>query len=96
MSTDIACVKTACIMVRFYDEIQGRIVSRFWELEQVFCENDPTGAEAGATAARLDEAMFTASDGCNVIIGNTNSVKTRLMELCAKCIWHKSIEPEKA
>lgn len=38
--TDISSVKTACIMVRFYDEESCGIVSTFWELCQLFSQND--------------------------------------------------------
>lgn len=52
-STDISSVKTACIMVRFYDEESCSIVSTFWELCQLFSQNDAQGAKEGASAERL-------------------------------------------
>ncbi|XP_022160426.1 uncharacterized protein LOC111026619 isoform X2 [Myzus persicae] len=35
-STDIACQSTMCVVVRFYDHESKIVVSRFWELLQVF------------------------------------------------------------
>lgn len=94
-STDIASVKTACILVRLYSEINGRIVTRFWNLEQIFHANDPRSTEEGASAKRLfemlqetfrsrdipyDNVIGFASDGCNVMMGCKNSVASRMKE----------------
>lgn len=94
-STDIASVKTACVLVRLYSETNGRIVTRFWNLEQIFNANDPRGTEEGASANRLfemlqetfrsrdipyDNVIGFASDGCNVMMGCRNSVASRMKE----------------
>lgn len=34
-STDIACESIICVVVRFYDQDHGKIVSRFWDLIRV-------------------------------------------------------------
>ncbi|XP_051168521.1 uncharacterized protein LOC127286207 [Leptopilina boulardi] len=96
-STDISSVKTFCILVRFYAENCGKILSRFWDLQQVFTESDPDGAEEGATARRLFTIMKKTfdkhqipfanvvgfgSDGCNTMMGGNNSVASRMTELC--------------
>lgn len=96
-STDISSVKTFCIIVRLYCENLGNIVSRFWDLQQVFTENDPVGAEEGATARRLFTLMKNSfekfdipfsnvigfgSDGCNTMMGCNNSFASRMKELC--------------
>lgn len=52
-STDISAVKTSCVLVMYYDEEEGGIVTDFWDLHQLFSDNDPDGAEVGATAHRL-------------------------------------------
>lgn len=50
-STDSFHVKTACIVVRYYDQKAGRITSKFWDLSSVFPKSDAeaAAAEEGAT-----------------------------------------------
>lgn len=96
-STDISSTKTSCILVRFYCQESGKIVSRFWDLQQIFNDNDPKGAEEGATARRLFNHIKSSfnkydipsknvigfgSDGSNVMMGSENSVASRMKDLC--------------
>ncbi|KAK3931257.1 Zinc finger protein 862 [Frankliniella fusca] len=77
----------------FYDEGVGRVVSRLWDLAQVFRDDNAQGAEAGATADRLHSLIMKSfdergipreniigfgSDGCNVMMGAHNSVSSRM------------------
>ncbi|XP_060871765.1 uncharacterized protein LOC132945941 [Metopolophium dirhodum] len=45
-STDIGTIKTACVVVRYYDKGSKRIESTFWELHNVFDSNNPSSATA--------------------------------------------------
>lgn len=71
--------------MRFYCRDAGRIVSRFWDLQQVFSEDDFQAVEEGATAKRLFELIKSSFDKHNVA--------SRMKELCpdlrvCKCICH--------
>lgn len=52
-STDIACQSTMCVVVRFYDDESKIVVSRFWELLQVFDTKNLDTVDKGATAENL-------------------------------------------
>ncbi|KAI4455425.1 hat family dimerization domaincontaining protein-related [Holotrichia oblita] len=88
-ATDIACVKTLCIVVRFYDKSVESVVSQFWSIVQL-AENE---AEKRATAERLYKLILDsfqemnvpfknvlgfASDGCNTMMGRRSSVSARM------------------
>ncbi|CAG5090686.1 Similar to ZNF862: Zinc finger protein 862 (Homo sapiens) [Cotesia congregata] len=94
VSTDISMTQTLCIIVRYYDEDLGRIVSHFWELCKIF--NDDS-KEVSTTAQHLfncvresfqrfsvsfDKIIGFGSDGCNAIMGKNNSVRTRFGKCC--------------
>ncbi|KAK3911427.1 Zinc finger protein 862 [Frankliniella fusca] len=93
-------VKTAAVAVRFYDKMakpKGRIVTKFWDLSDVFPKGDIEAAREGATGDRLYQLLISAftkkgiplenfigfaSDGASVMLGVNNSVMTRLKESC--------------
>ncbi|XP_026732235.1 uncharacterized protein LOC113497004 [Trichoplusia ni] len=104
-STDMSC-KTSCIMVRFYDSTAGRIVSRLYDLHDVFPKGDVAAAEEGATGARLYELMISslkANDiplenllgfGCDSAsnnVGDYNSIISRLRQECPGVILMKCV-----
>lgn len=102
--TDISTVKKSCVLVRYYDEEAGRIVSKFWDLCQVL---EP-GKATRATGVHLYQLIIASleergipkenliglgSDGCNVMMGEHNSVSSRLKRdypgiIIMKCICH--------
>lgn len=96
------------IVFRFFDESTGHVESKFWELTNVFdIKNDKQPA---ATAEHLfnciietlnrsnvplDNLIGFASDGCNVMMGSTNSVASRFRLMfpgifILKCICHSA------
>ncbi|KAJ2954866.1 hypothetical protein O0L34_g3184 [Tuta absoluta] len=109
-TTDVTSIKTACVVVRYFDEDAQKICSAFWELYKVFKENIDAGDIATANAESLFKALiesFTCrevpltnaigfgSDGCNVMMGDNNSVKTRLLNelpgiTITKCVCHSA------
>lgn len=91
-STDISSEKCSCIVVRYCDEETGNIVSKFWELVQVYCDVENS---QGANAEHLylsivnsfaeygvppENVVGFASDGTNVMMGKRNSVASRFIE----------------
>lgn len=102
-STDIGTVKTMCVVVRYYCKQQGRIVSKFWDLIQIFGDEK---AEHRSTAEHLYNAILKSfrdhsipieniigfgSDGCNTMMGCHNSVSSRFRVECPGIIIIKCI-----
>ncbi|XP_071567430.1 protein FAM200A-like [Temnothorax nylanderi] len=93
-STDISCIKTACVVVRYNDTNKKKIVSEFWELYKIY---DSSNANEGATAENLFNGIIKclenysiplsniigfAADGCSTMMGQHNSVASRFKEKC--------------
>lgn len=93
-STDVASTKTMCVVVRYYDPKIGRVVSRLWELIDLFGEEN---VDHTTIAKRLFEVLIKSfeencvplnnivgfgSDGCNTMMGCNNSVSSRFRQLC--------------
>lgn len=60
-STDVATVKTMCVIVKYYDLNLGRTVSRFWDLIQMFDDKNaaPTRVtDYSATAEKIFHAII--------------------------------------
>jgi len=96
-STDISCIKQACIVVRYFNRDIGRIVSHFFELSNVFEPKNYQKAHEGATGKNLYDCLYKSfaennipfnnvigfgSDGCNSMMGAHNSVASRMRESC--------------
>lgn len=92
-STDIACVSTMCIVVR-YNKDSG-VMTQFWDLLPVYNLNNPEQIKAGATAenfftnvihsfkkydVNVENIIGFGSDGCSVMMGKNNSVSSRMKE----------------
>lgn len=109
-TTAISTAKTACVVVRYFDEEAQKIVSAFWELYKVFKETPDSDDIPTANAENLYKALIDSltnrnvplknmigfgSDGCNVMMGDNDSVKTRLMLdfpgiIITKCVCHSA------
>lgn len=108
-STDVGSVKSMCILVKFYDSKVGFVVTSLWTLTPLFGEGDDFEAAArGATGEVIYQSILKtfvardiplenwigfASDGCNAMMGQLNSVASRLTEnlpgiTILKCICH--------
>lgn len=95
-STDVGSVKSMCILVKFYDSKVGFVVTSLWTLTPLFGEGDDFKAAArGATGEVIYQSILKtfvardiplenwigfASDGCNAMMGQLNSVASRLTE----------------
>lgn len=82
-----------CVVVRFYDYESKIVVSRFWELLQVFNTNSLDTVDKGVTAENLfniciesfkkyninlDNLLGFGSDGCSTMMGSQNSMSSRM------------------
>lgn len=60
-STDIGCVKTMCICVKYFDSLSDSFETKFFKLIQLF--EDVKSADKGATGQKLfDEVMKAFTD----------------------------------
>lgn len=92
-STDIAYTKTMCIIVRFFSSQHQRIISKFWDLIQIYGDKNCEDINSGGTAANLFNICIESfqkhniplkntigfgSDGCNGMMVQFNSVSSRM------------------
>lgn len=105
-STDIASSKTICIVVRFFNEEKLKLTTVLWDLLPVFspdqeCNFEATGEHIFNIIIKSFEDCGVptenicgfGSDGCNVMMGEFNSVASRFRKKCpgiyiVKCICH--------
>lgn len=57
-STDISCIKQACVVVQYFIKDVGKMVSHFFELSNVFGPNDYNKASEGATGKNLYNSLI--------------------------------------
>ncbi|XP_015123437.1 uncharacterized protein LOC107045628 [Diachasma alloeum] len=88
-STDVLATKTSCLLVRYFDEGEGKVVSKFWDLIQVLEPGKVTSATAEhlynniiksftERGVPMENVVGFGSDGCRVMMGVQNSVASRL------------------
>ncbi|CAI6343595.1 unnamed protein product [Macrosiphum euphorbiae] len=93
-STDIACISTMCIVVRYSGD--NKIKTQFWDLLPVYNLENPEEVNAGATAENIfinvidafkkhnvnvENIIGFGSDGCSTMMGKNNSVSSRMKEM---------------
>ena len=84
-ATDIGIVKSACMVIRTFDEETGAVRSEFYRLAELGEKADAqtliTAVESAfmKDAVPFDNLLGFASDGVNAMLGCHNSVKTRLV-----------------
>jgi hypothetical protein len=107
-TTDISRTKSLCICVLYFDEKEKKVVTRFWKLIDIFVGSEPEVVQKGACAERIFDLIIEnlnkeniplsnvvgfASDGCNTMMGEFNSVQQKLTKempgiIVQKCICH--------
>ena len=95
-STDVACGKHMAVMVRFYHELQKKLATEFLELVPVHeCDSQALfTAIKGAVediGLTLSDCVGYGSDGASAMVGNHNSVWTRVKEESPNCIQMRCI-----
>ncbi|RXG59361.1 hypothetical protein Avbf_12032 [Armadillidium vulgare] len=98
--------KIICIMVRFYSQLEGRIVSRLFDLKDVFPKVDTSAVVVGATGSQLHELLMTflkdhgiplgnvigfGCDSASTNVGGDNCIISRLRQDCPGIILMKCV-----
>ena len=84
-ATDIGVVKSACMVIRTFDEEAGAVRNEFYRLAELGEKADAQTLFAAVESAFTEDAvpfdnlLGFASDGANAMLGRHNSVKTRLL-----------------
>lgn len=94
------------IIFRFYDKLNGHILSTFWELHDVFDMSNDKQSTAehlfhclietlNHTNILLDNIIGFDSGSCNIMMEFNNSLATRFLQICLgifilKCICHST------
>lgn len=95
-STDISMTQMLYIEVHSYDRSFREVVRRFWEHRKIFNDNNIGASKVSATREHLlkcvkesfqhfsvifDDIIGFGCDGCNIMMGENNSVCTNLKKL---------------
>ena len=81
-ATDIGVVKSACMVIRTFDEEARAVRSEFYRLAELEEKADAQTLFAAVESAvtedtvPFDNLLGFASDGANAMLGRHNSVKT--------------------
>ena len=84
-ATDIGVVKSACMVIRIFDEEAGAVRSEFYRLAELGEKADAQTLFVAVEsvfredAIPFDNLLGFASDGANAMLGCHNSVKTKLV-----------------
>lgn len=88
---------------RYYDADEGKVLSRFWELIQIFDEKSASSIASAehiyncikksleAENISLENVIGFGSDGCNTMMGAHNSVASRFQASCPNLYVFKCI-----
>lgn len=76
-STDVGCIKTLCICVKFFDKINNQFQTKFFKLVQLFTDSD--SANQGATAQKIFDELIKAFNESKIPLNNIigNYILTR-------------------
>lgn len=76
-STDVGCIKTLCICVKFFDKMNNQFQTKFFKLVQLFTDSD--SANQGATAQKIFDELVKAFNESNIPLNNIigNYILTR-------------------
>ena len=95
-STDISCIKHLCIAVRYFSEKEERIKTSFLELipitsatgEDIFSSLKSSLENAGL---KLEDCIGFGSDGASAMVGQHNSVWSRIRNASPSCVLMRCI-----
>ena len=95
-STDVATTKHLCVIVRYYSNSQKKIVTAFVNLISVTraCADDLFDAIKDCLVGiqlRIEDCVGFGSDGASVMVGEHDSVWSRIVAVAPNCIKIKCI-----
>ena len=90
-TTDVSTAKQLCVLIRYYSNIERKIVTAFVDLVTVVhaCADDLFNAIRDCLREinlELVDCIGYASDGASVMVGQHNSVWTRIAAVAPNCI----------
>lgn len=99
-STDVSAVKQLCLVVRYFDNSVNKVVSKHYALIDVPQADaatlfDKIEYQFNADRIPITNVIGFASDGASVMVGEHNSVKSRLLQVnpnlfVTNCICHSA------
>ena len=95
-STDISTTKLLCAMIRYHSEKENKIVTAFVDLVPVIEANGENLFHALKTCLngiglKLNDCIGYGCDGASVMVGEHNSVWSRIRSVAPNCIQVKCI-----
>eukprot|EP00794_Sanderia_malayensis_P008711 gene8711-biopygen7029 len=95
-STDVSTTKLPCVMVRYHSDSQNKIMTSFVELVPVIEATGETLFQALSSCLvgiglRIQDCIGYGCDGASVMVGEHNSVWSRLRDVAPNCIQVKCI-----
>lgn len=104
-STDVSATKCLSIIVKYYDAVRGTILTRMLDLVNIYSDNKEMCGSSGQSLFNvvynslhnhgipLSNLVGFAADGASNIMGEHNSLSSRLKQMCPgitifKCICH--------
>ena len=90
-TTDVSTAKQLCVIIRYYSNVEKKIVTAFVDLVTVVhaCADDLFNAIRDCLRGinlELVDCIGYASDGASVMVGEHNSVWTRIAAVAPNCI----------
>lgn len=67
-NTDVGCVKTLCICVKYFDQTKNEFQTTFFKLIQLFTDLD--SANQGATAEKISDELIKAFNDSEISLNN--------------------------
>lgn len=67
-STDVGCVKTLRICVKYFDQTNNQFETKFFKLIQLFTDSD--SANQGATAKKIFDELLKAFNESKILLDN--------------------------
>ena len=95
-STDVSCGKHLCIVVRYYSKLENRVATSFLSLIPIVKATGQDLFEAltnslEQSGLELVNCIGYASDGASVMVGEHDSLWSRIKEASPNCILIKCI-----
>lgn len=90
-TTDVSTTKLLCVLIRYYNQAKEKILTAFVDLVSLVhaCADDIFNAIKECLAGidlKLEDCVGYGSDGASVMVGDHDSVWTRILAVSPNCI----------